>query len=76
MADLKLPKLPDRTLVKLTFNASPDLKQTLDDYAAIYRETYATDEPIAELIPFMLESFLATDRVFLKARATLRNTAS
>lgn len=76
MAGIKLGKLPDRTPVKLTFSASPDLKQALDDYAAIYRQTYSTDEPIAELIPVMLESFLATDRAFLKARATLRDTAS
>lgn len=76
MAGIKLGKLPDRTPVKLTFSASPDLKQALDDYAAIYRQTYSTDEPVAELIPVMLESFLATDRAFLKARATLRDTAS
>lgn len=75
MTEIKLGKLPDRTPIKLTFNASPDLKQALDDYAEIYRQTYAADEPIVELIPFMLESFLAADRAFLKARATLRNVA-
>jgi len=76
MASLKLGKLPDRTPVKLAFSASPELKQALDDYAAIYQRAYGTDEPIAELIPFMLESFLATDRAFLKARPTLWATAS
>ena len=75
MPELKLPKLPDRTPVKLTFNASPELKQSLEDYAAIYRQTYSTDEPVAELIPVMLEAFLAGDRGFLKARVTLRDAA-
>ena len=76
MPELKLAKLRDRTPVKLTFSASPDLKEALEDYAATYRQTYGTDEPITELIPFMLESFLETDRAFLKARVTIRNAAS
>lgn len=75
MTGIKLGKLPDRTPVKLTFSASPDLKQALDDYAAIYRQTYGSDEPVAELIPVMLETFLTSDRAFLKARATLRGRA-
>ena len=32
MPDLKLAKLPDRTSVKITFKASPDLVQMLNDY--------------------------------------------
>jgi hypothetical protein len=72
MTGLKLGKLPDRTPVKLTFSASRELKAALDTYAAIYRQTYGSDEPVSELIPFMLESFLATDRAFTKARALLQ----
>lgn len=68
MTELKLTKLPDRTPVKITFVAMPDLNQALQDYAAIYRATYGQSESIADLIPFMLESFLDGDRAFQKAR--------
>jgi len=68
VADLKLPRLPDRTPVKLTVMLPPDLKQGLDDYAAIYRESYGSDEPINELIPAMLAAFLDSDREFAKRR--------
>ncbi|MEP5262741.1 MAG: DUF2274 domain-containing protein, partial [Nitratireductor sp.] len=40
MPDLKLGKLPDRTPVKITFIAPPDLNKALQAYAALYRETY------------------------------------
>jgi hypothetical protein len=68
MSDLKLGKLPDRTPVKITITVSPDLNQALRDYAAIYRATYGEAEAVAELIPFMLSSFLDSDRGFAKAR--------
>lgn len=68
MVSLKLGKLPDRTPVKITITVSPDLNQALQAYAALYRETYGEAEPVAELIPYMLESFLESDRSFAKAR--------
>jgi len=68
MHELKLGKLPDRTPVKITFAASPELNQALQDYAAVYRATYGQAEAVAELIPFMLEAFLEGDRGFAKAR--------
>ena len=68
MPDLKLGRLPDRTPVKISFAASPELNQALQDYAAIYRATYGQAEAVAELIPFMLEAFLDGDRGFVKAR--------
>lgn len=66
MDDLKLGKLPDRTPVKLTITVSPDLHRALQTYAELYRETYGEAEPISELIPYMLESFLAGDRTYVK----------
>jgi len=66
--ELKLGKLPDRTPVKITFAASPELDQALQDYAAIYRAAYGQAEAVAELVPFMLEAFLDGDRGFAKAR--------
>lgn len=68
MPDLKLGKLPDRTPVKITFTAPPDLNKALQAYAALYRETYGEAESVSELIPYMLLSFLEADRGFAKAR--------
>lgn len=68
MTDLKLGKLPDRTPVKIAITVSPELHLALQQYAALYRTTYGEAESVAELIPFMLESFLDGDRAFAKAR--------
>lgn len=68
---LKLAQLPDRIPVKLTITLQPDLKKALDDYAAMYSRTYGADEPVAELVPFMLESFLRADAGFKKGRKDL-----
>jgi len=68
MAELRLAKLPDRTPVKITITVPPDLNQALLDYAALYSEVYGQAEPVAELIPAMLASFLETDREFGRRR--------
>ena len=68
---LKLTQLPDRIPVKLTITLQPDLKKALDDYAALYARTYGAEEPVAELVPFMLESFLKADAGFRKGRKEL-----
>lgn len=68
MADLRLAKLPDRTPVRVIITVSSSLNAALRDYAAVYRVTYGQAETVAELIPFMLESFLAADRGFAQAR--------
>ncbi|MDQ8757488.1 DUF2274 domain-containing protein [Sphingosinicella sp. LHD-64] len=68
MADLKLAKLPDRTPVKLTISLTPDLHGALADYAALYASTYGETEPIAELVPAMLGTFLESDRSFARNR--------
>lgn len=68
MPDLRLPKLPDRTLVKITISVSPDLSQALGEYAALYQEAYGEAEPVQELIPAMLAGFLESDRAFARHR--------
>lgn len=65
---LKLRRIPDRTPVKLTILVPPELNEALKNYAAAYQETYGTSEPIAELVPAMLASFIGSDRAFLRAR--------
>ncbi|MFD1105450.1 MULTISPECIES: DUF2274 domain-containing protein [Sphingomonadaceae] len=69
MPDLKLPKLPDRTPVRLTISITPDLQAALNDYAKVYAETYGREEPVTELIPAMLASFVESDRAFSRSRA-------
>ena len=68
MPELKLSKLPERAPVKITISVAPELNRALQAYAELYRETYGEAEPVAELIPYMLESFLSADRGFAKAR--------
>lgn len=68
MAELKLPKLPDRTPVKMTVAITPDLAADLALYAELYRQLYERDEPIAELVPAMLSRFLESDKAFVRAR--------
>jgi hypothetical protein len=68
---LKLTQLPNRIPTKLTITLQADLKKALDDYAALYTQTYGTHEPVAELVPFMLESFLKADAGFRKGRKDL-----
>jgi hypothetical protein len=65
---LKLGKLPDRTPVKIVITASPALNRDLTAYAEVYRQAYGSAESVADLIPFMLEAFLAGDRGFAQAR--------
>ena len=68
MAGLKLAKLPERTPVKLTVNVAPELHAALVTYAELYAETYGGEEPVAELVPAMLASFLESDREFARRR--------
>ncbi|NGO54923.1 DUF2274 domain-containing protein [Allomesorhizobium camelthorni] len=68
MANLKLGKLPDRSPAKITITVSAELNRELHDYASLYRQIYGESESIAELIPFMLEAFLGSDRAFAKAK--------
>jgi hypothetical protein len=72
MDELKLARLRDRTPVKITINLSPELSQALTEYAALYEEAYGQAEPIQELIPAMLTSFLECDKAFARRRRAQR----
>ena len=74
MTDLKLAKLPDRTPVKLTITLSADLNLALKEYADLYRATYNVSETVADLIPYMLEAFLQSDRGFARGARNLNWT--
>ena len=73
---LRLDKLPDRTPVRLNLSVDPDLASALSDYAEIYRQTYGAEEKPEALIPAMIESFLASDAGFKRARRALHSNAS
>jgi hypothetical protein len=68
MPALKIAKLPDRTPLKLTISVPPDLMAALTDYTALYAEIYGASEPVAELVPAMLETFLRSDRGFTRRK--------
>ena len=63
-----LAKLPNRTPVRITITVSADLNQSLCDYQELYVASYDASEKVADLIPFMLEAFLNSDKAFVKAR--------
>lgn len=65
---LKLARLPDRTPVKITMTVSPELHRMLQDYAAFYAKSYGSEETVAELCRYMLQTFMEGDRGFQKAR--------
>jgi hypothetical protein len=65
---IKLPRLPERSPVKISISVSPELNDCLRSYARLYLETYGADEPLVELIPAMLVAFLESDRAFAKAK--------
>lgn len=67
---MRLPKLPDRTPVKLTTTLPPQLAGRLRDYADFYAETYGVREEVADLVPFMLQAFLDADADFRRAKRT------
>ena len=68
---LKLGQLLDREAARITFSAYPEIKSALVDYAGIYGRTYGTKENVAELILFMLESFINADPGFKRVRREL-----
>ena len=69
--NLKIGKLPDMTPTKLSINVTPYLKSDLDIYAQLYQQAYGDKQNVANLIPLMLEGFLASDSGFKKAKREL-----
>jgi hypothetical protein len=68
MATIKLGRLPDRTPVKIAISVSPELHRSLNEYARAYQAAYGEAASATELIPAMLETFLASDRGFARSR--------
>lgn len=68
MTTIKLAKLPAKTPVKLSVMVTPDLHQSLQDYAQMYAAAYGADVPILDLVPAILAAFLDGDRGFQQQR--------
>jgi hypothetical protein len=71
MARIRLAKLPERTPVRLSLMLQPDLHRRLEAYAAAYSEVYGEAEKVVDLIPFILEAYLASDKEFVKSRKAI-----
>ena len=65
---LKIGPLPDKTPQKLTVLVDRPLAADLDDFARIHSEIHGVEVPAAALVPLMLETFLASDSGFRRAR--------
>ena len=68
---IKLDRLPDRTPVKITILVPPILNRALGDYAEAYAAVYGEAEPVAVLIPAILDAFLQSDRGFVRRRRSV-----
>jgi len=68
---LRIGKLPDLTPVKMTVSLDREVHELLKDYARIYGESYDEAVKPADLVPFMVSGFLATDNGFKRARKAL-----
>ena len=68
---LRIGKLPDLTPVKMTVSLDREVHELLEDYARIYGESYGEAVKPADLVPFMVSGFLATDNGLKRARKAL-----
>jgi hypothetical protein len=72
-AKLRLGPIPKHDVVKLTITLSTQLKADLQRYAQLHAEAWGEPADAAMLIPYMLETFIARDRGFRKARHDSRS---
>ncbi|MDA9490421.1 protein involved in integration/excision of ICE Tn4371 family [Bradyrhizobium sp. CCBAU 11361] len=61
---MKLAKLPDRTLIKMSILLAPNLAKRLNEYADFYAGAYCCRQEVVKLVPFMLHAFLKSDSAF------------
>lgn len=74
MAELRLGPLPKTAMVKLTIAMPAALKGDLDRYAQLHSQTWGEPTDVIELIPHMLQAFIARDRGFRKAHQSNRHS--
>lgn len=64
---LRLGPLPKTESTKLTFACPASLKADLERYAVSYAQAYGETVDAVTLIPYMLETFIASDREFKRS---------
>jgi hypothetical protein len=72
--ELRLGPLPKTAAVKLTIAIPEKLKLDLDRYAELHAARWGEPINALELIPHILEAFVARDRGFRKARRAIRSS--
>ena len=72
--ELRLGPLPKTAMVKLTIALPAALKADLDRYAQLHSQIWGEPTGVIELIPHMLEAFIARDRGFRKSRSPSRRS--
>jgi hypothetical protein len=70
--ELRLGPLPKTVMVKVTITLPGALKSDLDRYAQLHSQTWSEPTDASELIPHMLQAFIARDRGFRNARRSNR----
>ena len=73
---LRLGPLPKTDTVKLPITLTVALKADLDRYAALHAQTWGEPVDAAALVPHMLETFIARDRVFRKANGKAKQSGN
>lgn len=66
--NLRLGPLPAAKPVRLTIAVSVELKEALDDYARLHSDMHGQAVTPETLVPVMLQTFMANDRGFQRAR--------
>jgi hypothetical protein len=72
-AELRLGPLPKTATVKLTIVIPESLKLDLDRYAQLHSTRWGEAIDATALIPHMLQTFVARDRAFKRARPSSRH---
>ena len=63
-ASLRLGPLPDTAAHRLSVVLPANVKAELDRYTEIYSETYGREVEPAELIPYIVATFISRDRQY------------
>lgn len=67
-AKLRLGPIPKTDTVKVTITLQAALRADLSRYAELHAQTWGEKVDVPTLIPYILEAFIARDRVFRKCK--------
>lgn len=68
MNKLRLGPLPKTEVVKAAIALPVQLKDDLERYAALHSQLHGESIDVSTMIPHMLDSFIARDRAFQRAK--------